>query len=69
VPAELDMPETSGMQVLERIMAIDPATDVVLMTAHRFAGNGRRSDHKRRGRLSDQAGPHRTSARARKRAD
>ena len=28
------MPQMSGMEVLERIMEIDPATDVILMSAH-----------------------------------
>jgi len=34
VLTDLVMPRLSGMEVLERIMEIDPATDVVLMTAH-----------------------------------
>ena len=34
VLTDLVMPHMSGMEVLERIMEIDPATDVVLMTAH-----------------------------------
>ena len=34
VLTELVMPQMSGMEVLERIMEIDPATDVILMTAH-----------------------------------
>ncbi len=33
VLVDLMMPEMSGMDVLERIMQIDPATDVILMTA------------------------------------
>ncbi len=33
VLTELVMPQMSGMEVLERIMEIDPATDVILMTA------------------------------------
>ena len=31
---DLIMPKTSGMEVLERIVAADPGTDVILMTAH-----------------------------------
>ena len=31
---DLVMPKMSGMEVLERIMEFDPATDVILMTAH-----------------------------------
>ena len=34
VLTDLMMPHMSGMEVLERIMEIDPATDVILMTAH-----------------------------------
>ena len=34
VLTDLVMPRMSGMEVLERIMEIDPATDVILMTAH-----------------------------------
>jgi DNA-binding NtrC family response regulator len=34
VLTDLVMPNLSGLDVLERIMEIDPATDVVLMTAH-----------------------------------
>lgn len=34
VLTDLVMPHISGMEVLERIMEVDPATDVVLMTAH-----------------------------------
>jgi DNA-binding NtrC family response regulator len=34
VLTDLIMPKLSGFDVLERIMEIDPATDVVLMTAH-----------------------------------
>jgi DNA-binding NtrC family response regulator len=34
VLTELVMPRVSGMEVLERIMEIEPATDVILMTAH-----------------------------------
>ena len=34
VLTDLVMPHMSGMEVLERIMEIDPATDVILMTAH-----------------------------------
>jgi DNA-binding NtrC family response regulator len=34
VITDLVMPQMSGMEVLERIMEFDPATDVVLMTAH-----------------------------------
>ena len=34
VLTDLVMPRMSGMEVLERIMEVDPATDVVLMTAH-----------------------------------
>lgn len=34
VITDLVMPNMSGMEVLERIMEIDPATDVILMTAH-----------------------------------
>ena len=34
VLTDLVMPHMSGMEVLERIMEIDPGTDVVLMTAH-----------------------------------
>jgi len=34
VLTDLVMPHLSGLDVLERIMEIDPATDVVLMTAH-----------------------------------
>jgi DNA-binding NtrC family response regulator len=34
VLTDLMMPRMSGMEVLERIVDIDPATDVILMTAH-----------------------------------
>ena len=34
VLTELVMPQMSGMEVLERVMEIEPATDVILMTAH-----------------------------------
>ena len=34
VITDLMMPDLSGMEVLERIVEIDPATDVILMTAH-----------------------------------
>jgi DNA-binding NtrC family response regulator len=34
VLTDLVMPQLSGMEVLERIMEVDPATDVILMTAH-----------------------------------
>jgi DNA-binding NtrC family response regulator len=34
VITDLVMPHLSGMEVLERIMEFDPATDVILMTAH-----------------------------------
>jgi len=34
VITDLMMPDVSGMEVLERIVEIDPATDVILMTAH-----------------------------------
>jgi len=34
VLTDLVMPHLSGLEVLERIMEIDPATDVVLMSAH-----------------------------------
>ena len=34
VLTDLVMPQMSGMEVLERIMEIDPATDVILMSAH-----------------------------------
>ena len=34
VLTDLVMPHISGMEVLERIMEVDPATDVILMTAH-----------------------------------
>ncbi len=34
VLVDLVMPGISGMEVLERIVQIDPATDVILMTAH-----------------------------------
>ena len=34
VLTDLVMPQMSGMEVLDRIMEIDPATDVILMTAH-----------------------------------
>ena len=34
VLTDLVMPHMSGMEVLERIMEIDPGTDVILMTAH-----------------------------------
>jgi DNA-binding NtrC family response regulator len=34
VLCDLMMPKLSGMEVLERIIAIDPATEVILMTAH-----------------------------------
>ena len=34
VLTDLVMPHVSGMEVLERIMEIDPAADVILMTAH-----------------------------------
>src|SRR5689334_1284211 len=34
VLTDLMMPRMSGMEVLERIVEIDPATDVILMSAH-----------------------------------
>src|SRR3954453_4048545 len=34
VLTDLMMPKMSGIEVLSRIMEIDPSTDVVLMTAH-----------------------------------
>src|ERR1041385_5283882 len=34
VLTDLVMPRLSGMEVLERIMEIDPSTEVILMTAH-----------------------------------
>jgi len=34
VLTDLAMPKMSGMEVLERIVEIDPATDVILMSAH-----------------------------------
>jgi DNA-binding NtrC family response regulator len=34
VLTDLVMPNLSGLDVLERIMEVDPATDVILMTAH-----------------------------------
>jgi DNA-binding NtrC family response regulator len=34
VLTDLVMPKMSGMDVLERIMEIEPGTDVILMTAH-----------------------------------
>lgn len=34
VLTDLMMPDLTGMEVLERIVEIDPATDVILMTAH-----------------------------------
>ena len=34
VLTDLMMPQMNGMEVLERIMEIDPATDVILMSAH-----------------------------------
>jgi DNA-binding NtrC family response regulator len=34
VLTDLVMPHLSGLDVLERIMEVDPATDVILMTAH-----------------------------------
>jgi DNA-binding NtrC family response regulator len=34
VLTDLIMPRMSGMEVLERIMEVDPATDVILMSAH-----------------------------------
>jgi DNA-binding NtrC family response regulator len=34
VLTDLMMPQMTGMEVLERIVEIDPATDVILMTAH-----------------------------------
>ncbi len=34
VLTELVMPRVSGMEVLDRVMEIEPATDVILMTAH-----------------------------------
>ena len=34
VLTDLVMPRMSGMEVLERIMEVDPATDVILMSAH-----------------------------------
>jgi DNA-binding NtrC family response regulator len=34
VLVDLVMPGVSGMDVLERVVQIDPATDVILMTAH-----------------------------------
>jgi DNA-binding NtrC family response regulator len=34
VLTDLVMPHMSGMEVLERIMEVDPGTDVILMTAH-----------------------------------
>jgi DNA-binding NtrC family response regulator len=34
VITDLMMPDLTGMEVLEGIMEVDPATDVILMTAH-----------------------------------
>ena len=34
VLTDLMMPRLTGMEVLERIMEVDPATDVILMSAH-----------------------------------
>src|ERR1700756_5521122 len=34
VLTDLVMPKLSGLEVLERIMEFDPATEVILMTAH-----------------------------------
>src|SRR5690348_7038735 len=34
VITDLMMPKISGMEVLERIVAADPAVDVILLTAH-----------------------------------
>src|ERR1017187_781458 len=34
VLTDLMMPRMTGMEVLERIVEVDPATDVILMTAH-----------------------------------
>ena len=34
VLTDLVMPNLSGLDVLDRIMEVDPATDVILMTAH-----------------------------------
>src|SRR5512142_1495159 len=34
VLTDLVMPRLSGLDVLERIMEVDPTTDVILMTAH-----------------------------------
>ena len=34
VLTDLVMPKMTGMEVLERVMEFDPATDVILMTAH-----------------------------------
>src|SRR5436309_4675335 len=34
VMTDLVMPNMTGLEVLERIMEFDPATDVILMTAH-----------------------------------
>ena len=34
VLTDLVMPHLTGMEVLERIMEFDPATEVILMTAH-----------------------------------
>src|SRR5262247_3608357 len=34
VLTDLVMPGMNGMEVLERVMEFDPATDVILMTAH-----------------------------------
>jgi DNA-binding NtrC family response regulator len=34
VLTDLVMPKLSGLEVLDRIMEVDPATDVILMTAH-----------------------------------
>jgi DNA-binding NtrC family response regulator len=34
VLTDLNMPDIDGLEVLDRIMAVDPATDVILITAH-----------------------------------
>jgi DNA-binding NtrC family response regulator len=50
VLTDLVMPNMTGIEVLERIMEIDPSTDVILMTAH--YSSERRSEPSRRERAT-----------------
>src|SRR5947209_18625380 len=46
VVTDLVMPNMSGLEVLERIIDFDPATDVVLMTAHNTTDTAEATSHR-----------------------